>query len=193
MRKSFFLILCFFLFLKGNLTAIEDPSRIIRRAYLDLIGTVPTTEEIDWYLVYNENNGYDLAITYLYNLPKNKWKEVPFEFVKVILNSIEYRTSKRELSKEEIEYIIFYVSGDGAKTHSLDHAKRVLIKNCLKCCDSDVDKIDYLANNLMSRNTKVNECNILIKVLKENDSKSEQDKWLMVLDKLMTFEDVVTK
>lgn len=192
MRKYLFLILCSMLFLTGNVTAVEDTSRLIRRAYLDMIGMVPTIEEIDWYFVYNDKNSYEVAIKYLYNHPKNKWKNIPFDFVKIILNSEEYKKTKRDLTKSEIEDMIFYVSGFPLR-NSFEHAKKLLINNALICCDTDVDRIDYICNNLMSRISTINESNILIKVLKDNDDKKEDDKWMMVLDKILTFDDVKTK
>jgi hypothetical protein len=148
---------------------------------------------MDWYLVYNPDNSYDLAIKYLYDHPRNKWKNASFQEFNRLLNSSEYKKDKRQLSKEEIEYIIFYVSGDYLKNNSLPKNKKVIISNCLICGDSDIDKIDYISFNLMSRPSTVDECNILLDILKSNNTKSETDKWLMILDKIMTFEDFITK
>ena len=64
MRKLIFLALAFLFVLTGKITAKEDSSFLIRRVYLDVIGVLPTTEEIDSYCVYNTNS-YSMAVDFV--------------------------------------------------------------------------------------------------------------------------------
>lgn len=180
-------MLCCSLFLLNSLTAKEDDSRLIRKIYLDLIGIVPTTEEIDWYMIYN-TNGYEVAIDFVAKHPKNKWKSVSVEETVKILNSEEYKKSKRELSSEEMTSILFYVVGDGTRGGSYEDAKKTIVDSAIKCADSDVDKIDYISNILISRSTTIDESNLLLDVFKSTKG-SDEDKLLKVLEKILEFED----
>lgn len=65
MRNIIFLVM-FLSFSSMNGMSENDESRLIRKLYLDTIGLLPTIEEMEWYMVYN-NNGYDLAVLYVFN------------------------------------------------------------------------------------------------------------------------------
>ncbi len=189
MRKLFFLVL-FLSFFSIRGISKEDDSRLIRRLYLDTIGLVPTIEEIEWYIVYNDN-GYDLAVNYIINHPKNKLK-IPSEEMSKLFNSKEYKNSKRLfLTKDEITNIIYYVSGCD-KSKGLDYAKKRIALDASKY-DTELDVLDYMANLFMSRSTNLNEANHLLKVYRNTESLPVEKRWLLILEEILKLEDVRSK
>ena len=150
---------------------------------------------MDWYLVYNKN-GYNLAVDYVLN-HKNCVSSIPKEEAKIILTSEEYKKQPRVKIKEEQLFInLLYVTGSSLKTpytpENLDKCYIKLINNAIKCCDGDMEIIDYMANSLMCRSANLAESNNLLKIVRES-KKSEIETWKDVLSEIMKLEDVITK
>ena len=90
----------------------KDDSYIIRRAYLDVLGIVPTIDEIEWYCVYN-TSGYFMAVDWLLKQPG--YTSQPYSNasdLEQLLKSPGYKDIHRvRLSDKKREEIIFYVAG----------------------------------------------------------------------------------
>lgn len=176
----------------------EDDSYIIRRIYLDVLGVVPLPHEIDWYCVYNDN-GYNMALEWVLASPRDKWtqgwKHMSIEDIRKTLVSHNYKHFKKmPLSREQLHKQLCYIAGE---EYTGDYAvvikaRSKLIKYALEATDSDVDAIDHLAYQLMSRVTNMSEANYLKGKLKDYklSLKTEQLAWECILDELLGFEDV---
>jgi hypothetical protein len=181
------------------MTFSEDhkESFLIKRIYLDSIGLLPTTQEIEWFCTYNDNS-YETAVNWLILKNSFKWT-MPEEYIKLFLNSKEYKSYKKlPLSKEQIYKNLFYVCGmDKDLIPNETNIKTACIKliECAKkCAYSDDDIIDYMAMSLMCRNTNVEENNKLRIVFNESIKNSnELNAWIDVLKTILEFEDVKTK
>jgi hypothetical protein len=189
--------ICFFLacslFLTNKINANEDGSFIIKRAFLDTIEKIPTIEEIEWYLVYN-NNGYELAVDWLITNKNYKWN-IPKEYAKILLLSKEYHhLPKMVLNQLQVRKNLLYVVGmdEDPTIENVEHAKLRLVKMAIECGGTETEIMDYMANCLMCRSTNLEENNVLSKIIKES-SKDENDTWLDVLNTILEFEDVRTK
>ena len=190
MRKFLFLVLFLSLFKIEGITK-EDESRLIRKLYLDTIGILPTIEEIEWYVVYNDN-GYDLAVKYVLNHPKMNYMIIPKNELILLFNSKQYKTlSKCYLTQEELIHNIYYVSGC-EKTQDLNYVKLKIVQDALRF-DTQLDILDYMANLFMCRTTTVDEANKLLKIYRENEILEDQERWILVLEELLKMEDVITK
>lgn len=177
----------------GRLQA-KDESFLIRRAYIDTIGIVPTIEEIEWYCTYNTTNSYEAAVHYLINNPKCKLN-VPKRLLKMLLMSSEYKAQdKIPMLREQVIKNLFYVVGMGNVLDYSDNNYKIacykLIDNALNYGDDPADSIDYMANCLMSRTTHLSEINGLIRIVKDSN-KPEREALFDVLNVLLTFEDVI--
>lgn len=192
MRNLFFLVVALITLVTN---AFSNDSLIIRRAYLDTVGVVPTVTEIEWYCIYNKNS-YETAVDWLINNhPDYKWN-IPKDQAKIFLMSDTYKHQpKRPLSQEELNKILLYVSGYKNYPVTEENIKKAslqLVKNALNPDLQNYDPLDYIANCLMSRSTNTMEANLIAEILRQS-KKSETDTWLCVLDKLLKFEDVATK
>ena len=139
-------------------------SQLIRRAYLDILGVLPTAEELAWYCEYN-TDGYRVAVDWLVKRSSADNKTRRF------LLSFEYRNKPLEDIKiEDLEKNIFYLSGLEYREgeFELRQAKQKFIELAKKEADADLDIIDFMCNQLMSRVTNVGEANMLLGVLKKN-------------------------
>jgi hypothetical protein len=176
--------------------ANDNTSTLIRKAYIDAIGVPPTIEEIDWYLVYNKDRSYELAVDYVINNPKCKWN-ISKELAKLLLLSKDYKEqAKVQLLPEQIIKNLFYITGIDMNLSYTEENKKIascrLIQNAILCSDGETETIDYLANSLMSRGTNLEEINYLTKLIK-NSTKSEEETWYNVLMEIMKFPEVNTK
>lgn len=176
----------------------EDDSYSIRRIYLDILGVVPLPHEIDWYCVYNDN-GYALAVEWVLSRPRDKWTagwaHMSSEDVRKTISSQKYKTFKKmPLSREQLNKQLCYLAGEEyTKDYaSVIKARNKLIKYAIDATDSDMDAIDHIAYQLMSRVTTMDEANFLNARLKEYKSavKTEQAAWENLLDELLNLEDV---
>ena len=139
-------------------------SQLVRRAYLDILGVLPTAEELAWYCEYN-TDGYRVAVDWLVKRASADNKTRRF------LMSSEYRNREpEELERKDLDRNIFYLSGlvyhEGVG--ELQQAKTTFIELAKKEADADLDVIDFMCNQLMSRVTSVYEANMLLGVLKKN-------------------------
>jgi len=197
MRKMLFLVLSFLIISSKVLTAVEDDSFFIRRMYLDVLGRVPTTEEIDWFCVYNKN-GYSLAIDWALSLPDNKMKHYPKDQAKEILLSDGYKNYKKvPISKEQLQKNVMFSVGDGDLKLTEENFKKScsrLIDFALSSSDTETDVIDYITNKLMSRLTNMDEANYLMLCFKnKRKTVSEKEAWMFVLDEILSLPDVKMK
>lgn len=196
MRKLFFLVLSLIITFTSGVLANDNTSTLIRKAYIDVIGIPPTIEEIDWYVVYNKDRSYELAVDYVINNPKCKWN-ISKELAKLLLLSKDYKDQpKASLLPEQIIKNLFYITGMDMNISYTEENKKIacykLIQNAILCSDGETETIDYLANSLMCRGTNLEEINYLSKLIK-NSTKSEEETWYDVLMQIMKFPEVNTK
>jgi hypothetical protein len=179
--------------LTSKVNAKDNDSFIIRRAYLDVLGVVPTVEEIEWYCVYN-TNGYSLAIDWLLTCEKHKWI-IPNEYSRIFLLSNEYKTSpKMRMHKQQVYKNLLYVTGSQmtVTSENVQKASVKLIESAIACSNGDTEIIDYMCESMMSRSSNLEETNKLSKIVKDS-SKSEIDTWMDVLVEILELEDVNCK
>jgi hypothetical protein len=174
----------------------RDSSHYIRRAYIDYLGILPTTDEIDWYCVYNEN-GYDLAVEWIIQRLEAENCDINMAIADTRnrLKSSEYLLAPNApIPEKKFKKLLFYVSGEpyAEDPIALKKAKIRIIENAQMCASGDTDVFDYMANQLMSRSTTMEEANTLLGVLREG-SGSDIEIWLKVLEKLLTFDDVASR
>lgn len=173
----------------------KDSSHYIRRAYIDYLEILPTSEEIDWYCVYSEN-GYELAIEWIIQRleAENCDLHLAIADTRNRLKSSEYlQAPDTRIPDAKFKKLLFYVSGEqySEDPAALKKAKIRIIQAAQMCASGDTDIFDYMANMLMSRSTTREEANALLAALR--DGGSEEESWLRVLEKLLTFKDVVNK
>jgi hypothetical protein len=195
MKKFLFFVSIFLLSTFSKLIASNDTSFFIKRAYLDTIGIVPSTEEIEWYCVYNSGDSYKLAVETLLKHPKFSWNMSIAQAKEILLSEYYKNSAKRTLTKEQIIVNLFYVVGVPLDTKinkdTIQLSKNKLIQHALKYSDGDTSEaIDYMANCLMCRNTNVKEINELLKIYRS--IKNEKDAWLAVVDAILDLEGVKT-
>ena len=193
MRKILCFLLALLMLAPIKITAKESDSFVIRRAYIDVIGVVPTTQEIEWYCVYN-NDGYNLALDWLMN-HKDYGCNGHIVYTKEFLMSTEYKNSpKVKIEKKQVYKNLLYVTGikEELSLDSISKAQTRLIQNAIACGDGDTEVIDYMCNALMSRDSNLKEANELTKIIKES-KKNELDTWRDVLNVILRFDDVNSK
>ena len=191
-RKLIYFLLVF-VFLSQGVTAKDNDSFIIRRAYLDVLGVVPTIEEIEWYCVYN-TNGYTLAIDWLLTCEKHKWI-IPKECSRILLLSSEYKNSpKMRIPKQQVYKNLLYVTGSEmvVSPENVKKASLKLVESAIACGNGDTEIIDYMCESMMSRSSNLEENNKLSKIVKDS-SKPEKDTWMDVLREILELEDVNCK
>lgn len=172
--KQLLFLLCFLASqpaLLAEANPVHREIRMIRRAYLDVTGLLPTPEEIDWYVVYNKN-GYEMAVDYL-------TKKAAPELSKETLLSKEYTEAEDTLlDRTVLEKSIIYLTGFWKGTLSdelYETALQKFIKDALLVGDDNVSNaIDYMVNLLTCRPSSATEENELLKIfnkvsLKENE------------------------
>jgi hypothetical protein len=192
-RKLFYFLLVCLFSLTSKVTAKDNDSFVIRRAYLDVLGFVPTIEEIEWYCVYN-TNGYTLAIDWLLTCEKHKWI-IPKEYSRILLLSNEYKTSpKMRMPKQQVYKNLLYVTGSQMTVtpENVQKASVRLIESAIACSNGDTEIIDYMCESMMSRSSNLEENNKLSKIVKDS-SKPEMDTWMDVLGEILELEDVNCK
>ena len=175
----------------------RDESYSIRRAYIDVLGVLPTAEEIDWYCVYNEF-GYQLAVEWLAHSTKRLGQPtMSAQELKAKLMSAEYSSKTRQpLSRESLHKAIFYFIGEKYSPipEKLREAKLKFIAYSKLDTVGDLDAIDRMAYQLMSRTTNLKEANMLLSYLRPRlETLPEEEAWLQTLEELLTVEDVCSK
>jgi hypothetical protein len=175
----------------------RDESYQIRRAYIDVLGVFPTAAEIDWYCVYNEF-GYQLAVEWLSRSSRRLGEPtLSAQELKTKLLSSEYKSITRQpLPRESLDKAIFYFIGEKSSTDKAKfrEAKLKFIAYARLDAVGELDAIDCMAYQLMSRTTNLKEANSLLKCLREGlELCSEEEAWLSVLEALLLLEDVRSK
>lgn len=161
---------------------------LIRRAYIDITGVMPTPNEIEWLIVYCDNS-YISAIDYLYEKYNTKLIK------KYVLSDAYKNQSPRLLSDIELNKSLLYLAGIDQSNPTLESnilkAKQSLIAQAIACSDGRGDTIDYICNLLMSRSSTVQENNKLNRIFNEVESASgEQQAWMYILKEILTYNDV---
>lgn len=183
MRTLLSLVLFFQLCIIGrcNEGKLEE-IKLIRRAYIDVVGVLPTVAEMEWFTVYTKG-GYEMAVNFL--IQKKSLKEQ--EQLKCRLLSNDYKKDNtRLLSIEEIMSIFLYLSGKKLGDISFSQAKQHLADNAVLCSSSTTEAIEYLCNALLCRDCNLQEANIIEKYIR--DSNDSKDMWLSVIDIITNFD-----
>lgn len=186
-------LLCLLLTL-GSLRAEDDSVlkniRKIRRAFLDVLELIPTPEEIDWYVVYNQD-GYALAVDYLVkHTPEDKKAWTREE----LLDPAYLSKEEEMLDKSVLERNVVYLSGQ-SKTdvtpESIETAKVAFIKQALLASDDNAaNAIDYMVNELVCRPATLTEANELLQIFAKVSLKAdEMDAWKTVLAHIFELHD----
>jgi hypothetical protein len=199
MRKGVCILVVFLTLTLGDIFSNggRDESYSIRRAYIDVLGVFPTAEEIDWYCVYNEL-GYQLAVEWLIHSPKRLGQPtMSAQELKTKLLSDEYTNkAKSPLVKESLHKAIFYLIGEkySSDPEKLREAKLKFISYAKLESNGELDVVDRMTYQLMSRTTNLKEANMILAYLRPRlESLPEDEAWLQTLDELLTFEDVCNK
>ena len=193
MRKLFCFLLAVGFLLTDRIIAKDNESNLIRRAYIDVIGIVPTTQEMEWYTVYN-TNGYELAVDWLLR-HKNYSLDMPKDYAKEYLLSTEYRAlPKSRIEKTQVYKNLLFVTGSSIilTPENVQNAMLKLVQNAILCGDGETEVIDYMTDAMMGRTTNLAEINKLLKVIKDS-KKNETDTYLEVLAEILELEDVNSK
>lgn len=175
----------------------REEARLIRRAYLDVLGVVPTAGELEWYCMYN-TDGYGKAVDYILSSKVMKLAgDAALSRKRTELLSDEYKQAASvKLSEARLEDIIYYLSGYKGEhsAEALRKAKLALIAHARVYEDGELEAIDRMSLGLMGRVTKLDEANSLLRILRCGlDVMSEEESWLNALEQLMTFEGVTHK
>jgi hypothetical protein len=192
-RKLFCFLLAVGFLLTDRIIAKDNESNLIRRAYIDVIGIVPTTQEMEWYTVYN-TNGYELAVDWLLR-HKNYSLDMPKDYAKEYLLSTEYRAlPKSRIEKTQVYKNLLFVTGSSIilTPENVQNAMLKLVQNAILCGDGETEVIDYMTDAMMGRTTNLAEINKLLKVIKDS-KKNETDTYLEVLAEILELEDVNSK
>jgi hypothetical protein len=167
----------------------KDEAYLIRRAYLDILGVVPTISELEWYCEHN-NDGYNKAVDYLLVSSAMRLAgDTEVAKKRALLMSNDYKqAAKVPLPEGKLDEIIKYLVncyGDTTK------AKELFIAYSRVYEDGDLEAIDRMALQLMGRVTSVDEANGLLRVLRCGvETLGEGEGWRNVLEQLLKFDDV---
>lgn len=189
MRALLFLVSVLQFVFGGVTLGSEEQGReimLIRRAYLDVAGVLPTAQEIDWFVVYNKH-GYELAVDYLFGRYYTR-------LVKEYVLSDAYKNQPfRLISESDFNKNLLYVVGmkEDVTSSSIQKAKNLLISQAIASSDNVDETIDYLCNTLMSRSSNLQENNILSHKFKDACVLSnKQTAWLLIVDSILMLHDV---
>ena len=149
--------------------------RLIRRAFLDVTGLLPTESEIDWFVVY-ERTGYPAAVEYLVKNGKNP------EFTREVLLSDAYlRQEERPLDRVELQRNVLYLAGmlTGGGTELSEElfqkGAQKFIADCLEWTDSRVgDAISLMVMSLTCRPCTAEEETSLVRIFNQVSLKADE-------------------
>lgn len=156
----------------GSLADFRREVRLIRRAYLDVTGLVPTETEVDWFLVY-ERKGYPLAVEFLL-------KDGPRAgFTRESLLSQEYQNKEeQELSREDLERNVIYLAGKfqgGVPQVSFDEAVAKFIEDAQLVGEGRIgEAVNYMVQSLACRPCSAEEETRLTRIFNQVSLKSEE-------------------
>ena len=163
-------------------------ARTIRRAYLDVLELLPTPQEVDWYIIYNQN-GYVLATEYL----SQKGGEGVWSLEK--LRAAEYVNGPEQpVERAVLEKNIVYLAGlwKGELTPELfETSCEKFIRDSLETASENIDDtIDWMINLLTCRPSSAAEENELSGIYRKVSLKSsELDAWKTVLLHILELHD----
>ncbi len=175
---------------KADTASVRKEIRKIRRAFLDVIELVPTPEEVDWYVVYNQN-GYAMAVDYLIqHVPAEKIESTREK----LLNPNYPSTEEELLDKLVLEKNVIYLSGNWNSPFTpevVESSKELLIRQALLASDDNpANTIDYLVNELTCRPSTLEEANELLKIFTKVSLKADEiDAWKTVLAHIFELHD----
>jgi hypothetical protein len=172
------LILCLILAGTSVVRSQDDVRRdirLIRRAFLDVTGLLPTESEIDWFVVY-ERTGYPAAVEYLIKNDKSR------KFTREMLLSEEYlRQEERPLDRAELQRNVLYLAGmlNGDETQLSEElfqeGARKFIADCLEWTDSRVgDAISLMVMSLTCRPCTAEEETNLVRIFNQVSLKADE-------------------
>jgi len=162
--------------------------RKIRRAYLDVIELLPTPEEIDWYVVYNQT-GYPLAVEFLI------LKDLQKQWTPEQLSNPEYTEAPEQMIERQVlEKSVVYLAGlwTGDMNEAIKEAgTEKFIKNALLATDERVsDAIDYMINLLTCRPSTAAEENEFTQIFNKVSMKGDDmSAWKTVLLHILEMHD----
>ena len=195
--RAFFVIVAWLVLMSS--TGLGEPRKIktetlIRRAYLDISGHVPTMEEIDWYCVYNQINSYELAVDTLLSREWILWKQ-PKHQIKRMLMSPGYRDQDPVPVDMHPQIIYIVGMGNAEATHAnVKAAKKKLIEFAIMSSNNSDEIIDYMCNALMSRSSNLKEANMLSsKFTQTSRIVGDDAAWMIILEDILLLDDVRTK
>jgi hypothetical protein len=198
MRKDLLVLGIFILIIAGELypSGNKHESKLIRRLYLDAIGTIPTPEEIDWYCIYNKD-AYQSALDYIISFKPSKFtpryrNKSKYELLEIFTRKdYFYPEVKRFNSSKNIEDMIRYASG--IPDRNIEDCKNKFVRDSLVVSEDYIDAADYICMWLMSRNTNLEEANRLNAIAKKMKGEKSEKIMRALLDEIVKFEDVVTR
>jgi len=174
--------------------ALHREIRNIRRAYLDVLGLLPTPEEVDWYVVYNRD-GYNLAVDFLVKKASDP------QWTKAQLTSPEYleaaaRVIERGTLEKNIVYLAGLWKGEQELTESLlAEGTDKFIKNALLATDENASNaIDYMVNQMTCRPSTADEENELSQIFNKVSMKDDElSAWKTVILHILEMPDCKLK
>ena len=195
--RAFFMMVAWLVCLSSSMLSAPKNIRtetLIRRAYLDISGHVPTAEEIDWYCVYHQGNSYELAVDTLLSRDWILWKQ-PRPQIKRMLMSDAYR-DQSPVPVDMGPQIMYIVGWSNMVVNDVNvrRAKMKLIEHALMCTDNPGDCVDYMCNALMSRTSNAEEANMLLfKFAQASKVLGDDAAWMEVLEDILLLDDVRNK
>ena len=167
MKRIVSSLLCLLLSLgamASDTEALHREIRQIRRAYLDVLGLLPTPEEVDWYVVYNQN-GYMLAVDFLTQNGNAKG------WTRDALHAPDYleqpeRDVELSVLQKNVVYLAGLWKGEGEFSEPLfEVGVEKFIKDALLVSDDNVaNAIDYMITSLTCRPASASEENEMTKL-----------------------------
>lgn len=163
--------------------ALHREIRRIRRAFLDVQELLPAPEELDWYVVYNQN-GYELAAEYLARKGAED-SEGPWSRERLLSESY-LNAAERPVERRVLEKNVVYLAGlwKGELSPELfELGAEKFIKDALEISDENVgNTIDWMINALTCRPSSADEENELLAIFQKVSLKdSELNAWKTVL------------
>lgn len=146
--------------------------RLIRRAYLDVLGLLPTLAEIEWFTVFNQN-GYQMAVQQLTGgLETNGWKAAD-------LLSVGYREqAMREVGETVLQRNVVYLAGMAeieVNEEVFEKGANLFTEQAIRAGEGDArHAVDYMVNALLCRPMSASEENEMMELYNVLSRKNEE-------------------
>ena len=148
--------------------------RLIRRAFLDVTGLLPTESEIDWFVVY-ERTGYPAAVDYL-----TKGAQNPAFPRELLLSEGYMNQAERPLERTDLQRNILYLAGmwkrDAAELSEelFQEGVKKFIADCLEWTDGrSGETISLMVLSLTCRPCTAEEETSLTRIFNQVSLKAE--------------------